>query len=62
MMYPQAKTILAVSSLFLLLAWIFLALRTYVRLRIVHKFGLDDALMVLAVVSPARPGIREDMF
>ncbi|KAF2492734.1 hypothetical protein BU16DRAFT_421628, partial [Lophium mytilinum] len=40
----------AVTSLFLSLAWLSMMLRTYVRVRMLRSFGLDDWLAVAALV------------
>jgi hypothetical protein len=45
---PQVS---GVSTLFLVLTWIFISMRIYCRLVIVKCFGLDDYLAVIAQVS-----------
>jgi hypothetical protein len=45
---PQVS---GVSTLFLVLTWIFVSMRIYCRLVIVKSFGLDDYLAVIAQVS-----------
>lgn len=41
----------AVAILFLILAWVFVALRCYVRIFMIKSFGTDDWLAVFALVS-----------
>src|SRR5207248_5809834 len=45
----------ALSSSFLALAWITVLARCWVRLRFVKSFGLDDWLMVAALVCSPHP-------
>jgi hypothetical protein len=48
----RSKAILIVTSIFLGISLISVALRIFVRTRIVRAFGWDDSIMVLAMVSP----------
>lgn len=47
----QNEAIIAVAATFMTLAFITVALRCYVRLRLVKAFGWDDGSMVVAMVS-----------
>ncbi|GAM86944.1 hypothetical protein ANO11243_049650 [Dothideomycetidae sp. 11243] len=46
----QAKGLMAVAFFFVALTWITVSLRCYARAGILHAFGFDDALMVLALL------------
>jgi hypothetical protein len=50
----RGPELLAVCSLFVAMAFVSVALRCYVRLRLVKAFGWDDGFMVLALVSCLR--------
>jgi hypothetical protein len=45
------QQLVAICISFTILGWLFVALRCYVRLKIVQSFGCDDWLMVLSLVS-----------
>jgi hypothetical protein len=47
----NSARIVGVVGFFHVLAFIFVSLRVYVRLRLVRAFGIDDGLIVVAVVS-----------
>ena len=47
----------AVAIAFLVLSWLAVGLRSYVRFRMLHSWGIDDWFMLLTVVS-ARPQLR----
>jgi hypothetical protein len=49
----RSKAILIVTSIFLAISLISVALRIFVRTRVVRAFGWDDSIMVLAMVSPS---------
>lgn len=49
--------LLGVSILFLITSLVFVALRCYVRVRLVKAFGPDDWLMVAALVNLLVPGL-----
>ena len=51
----RSKAILIVTSIFLAISLISVALRIFVRTRIVRAFGWDDSIMVLAMVSTPSP-------
>ena len=50
-MQDRAQQLLAVTITFLVLAWVSVSLRCFVRLKIVKAFGLDDYLIVVSLVS-----------
>lgn len=55
-MFPledRSLTIFIVTLVFLIVSFIAVALRCFVRLRLVKAFGWDDALMVFAMVCDA---------
>lgn len=47
----QNGAIIAVAATFMTIAFITVALRCYVRLRLVKAFGWDDTSMVVAMVN-----------
>ena len=49
----RAAQLLAVILAFLVIDWITVTLRCFVRVRIVRSFGLDDWLIVISLVSIA---------
>jgi hypothetical protein len=49
-MEDRSQQVLAVALVFLLLAWITVGLRVYVRAFMLRTFALDDWLIVLALV------------
>jgi hypothetical protein len=51
----RSRAILVVTSVFLGISLVSVALRIFVRTRIVRAFGWDDSIMVLAMVSTAPP-------
>jgi cation-transporting ATPase 13A1 len=59
-MFPlegRSLSIFVVTLVFLILSFISVALRCFVRLRLVRAFGWDDSLMVLAMVGIFLSGI-----
>lgn len=58
-MYDKAQIIInAVTALFLLLSWIFVSLRCYVRIFVKAHFGLDDAFAIVCLVCPSWPNVK----
>jgi hypothetical protein len=51
----RSKAVLIVTSVFLAISLISVALRIFVRTRIVRAFGWDDTIMVVAMVSTPPP-------
>lgn len=52
-MGSRAEVLCAVTVTFLVLAWLTVSLRVFVRARIVKAFGLDDWLMIVSLVRTA---------
>jgi len=50
-MEDRGHEILAVAILFLVLSWVTMGLRVYVRAGMLKSFGMDDWAMVVTVVS-----------
>lgn len=50
-MEDRGHQILAVNILFLVLSWVTISLRVYVRAGMLKSFGMDDWAMVVTVVS-----------
>lgn len=46
----RATLITAITSIFLVVAWLAVLARSYVRAFLIRNYGWDDAVMLLAVV------------
>jgi hypothetical protein len=51
MIENRGPALVAVWSVFLVLTWLFVGLRMYVRVYMSKSWGLDDALLVYALVG-----------
>ena len=49
----HANSVYITAGVLLALAWMVVSLRVYVRALMIKSFGIDDALMVVATVSPS---------
>lgn len=61
MLATNISQLVGVLVLFLILAWVFTALRVYVRSLIRKNWGADDSLLLAALVSSSYPFLMEHL-